>query len=114
MDRLDKFGTLVSQSKVAVAILGTPALDRFELMDLESVSPERLALLGMDLVGVIGIIPDRGSILGITPRVALAVPLDDATVAMLTERFLQLMQRTIAHVEREFQYLPKIRTMEEN
>ena len=53
----DKFRQLVSQSEVAVAILGTSALDRFELVDLESVSTERLALLGLELVGIIGMVP---------------------------------------------------------
>jgi hypothetical protein len=110
--RLDKFGALVSQSKVAVAILSTPALGRFELADLESLSTERMAHLGMELVGVIGMIPDRDSVVGLTPRVALAVELDDATIAMLTERFVRLMQKAVAHIERV--YLPTIRTMEAN
>ena len=105
--RLDKFGTLVSQSKVSVAILGTPALDRFELVDLESVSTERLALLGMELVGIIGMVPDKDSAAGLKPRFAFAVALDSATVAMLTERFTRLMQRAIALIETD--YLPKIR-----
>lgn len=105
--RLDKFGTLVSQSKVAVAILSTAVLDRFELVDLEAISTERLALLGMELVGVIGMVPDRDSAVGLTPRVALAVELDVATRAMLTERFTRLMERAITRVQTD--YLPKIR-----
>jgi hypothetical protein len=109
--QLDKFGALVSQSKVSVAILGTPALDSFELVDLEAISIERLAVLGMELVGIIGMVPDRDSVVRLTPRVALAVELDAATEAMLTERFVRLMQKAITLIETD--YLPKLR-MEAN
>jgi len=105
---MDKLQQVVSQSRVAVAILSTPALDRFELVDLEAISPERLALLGLELVGCIGMVPDKDSVVGLTPRVALAVELDDATIAILTERFVRLMQRAIARVQTD--YLPKLRT----
>jgi hypothetical protein len=109
--RLDKFGTLVSQSKVAIAILGTPALDRFELAELESISTDRLALLGLELVAILGLIPDKASPTGFTPRVVLAVELDTATEAVLTDRLARLMQRFIARIQKA--YLPTLR-MEAN
>jgi hypothetical protein len=91
---VDKFAQLVSQSQVAIAILGNPALDTFEFCEI---TPGSMALTRCaGFVGVVGIS-------GFKTQTVFAVELDDVTVCALARAVVGILERAIEVVERGVQ-----------
>lgn len=82
---MDKFEQLVSGSQYAVAILGNPSLDSFELLDLAAVPANVAANLTQRNMGFLGVI----AIVHGVPRLALVAPLDHETTSALSRAFAQ-------------------------
>lgn len=94
----DKFLRLVSDCQVVVSVFGNPTLRRFrfEPVDVASLSLEGLddIVNRQDFVGLIGLAEM------LTPRVEIAVELDEKAVSTLSKQFSELMESTISLVEK--------------
>lgn len=91
-----KFETLLSESNLAFGILGNPALDTFELLE---VTPGSLAEVTSreNFVGLVGVS-------GLRLRSAFAVELDPESISILVQVFTNLMERAITRVQSQHKY----------
>jgi hypothetical protein len=104
--QLDKFEQLAWDAELAVAIFRNRETSDFELIDLAPLSnPHNLHARGMVFIGVV-------AILNCVPRVALDTPLDDATLAVLSQAFVRHIE-VRANAELETQCLGRLFALED-
>ena len=105
---LDKFQQLVSESDTACAVLGNPAQDRLELVNIEPLTADRASefVRREDFLGVIGFV-------GFKTRTVLAVALDDRSITALSQALVALAEAAIDHLESEFRGMRRIQAWSE-
>jgi hypothetical protein len=90
---MTKLEDLVSKSTIAVAVLGTPELDRFSFLPLDADAVAAATKSGLLYVGALGL--DRT----LTPRSAFFLELPEASVQDIASAFVVLCERAMTHVE---------------
>jgi hypothetical protein len=78
---MTKFEELVSKAQYALCVVGNPQLSEYELLDFPLPDEAELIERGMVFVGILALVEW-------TPRSAIAIPLDDATIARLSDAFV--------------------------
>ncbi|MCU1301521.1 MAG: hypothetical protein JWQ87_1805 [Candidatus Sulfotelmatobacter sp.] len=93
---MNKFEQLVSESTMAVAVAGTAALDRFELLLLDGPNADAVAAAekcGLQFVGVLTL--DKH----FSPRTAFALELPLEAEKTIAADFLAIFERVISQME---------------
>jgi hypothetical protein len=93
---MNRFEQLASHSNLMFGILGNPALDSFDVLEVTSGSLAEITRRE-NFVGLVGCS-------GIRFHCALAVELDDASISALTQVFTNLVERAITRLESPHKY----------
>jgi hypothetical protein len=93
---VNKFEALVSESAIAVIVAGSPTLDRFMFLPLDSPTDDAAtaaAKCGLVFVGCVGLGKD------FVPRSAFALELSLESINAIAEGFITLCERAIVHLD---------------